>query len=217
MMKKILCTILGAITLTTTATGAFSAEYRLGSENSQIMTVQNALENKGYEINDKSGFFGLKTLAAIIDFQDRTNIEISGTINEQTKRALLKDSDTGNSNEDLYWLSRIVHAESQGESFEGKLAVANCVLNRVKSTQYPNTVKEVIFDTKYGVQYQPTSNGTIYQTPDESSVKAAKEALSGVNPIGDCLFFFNPAIATNFWISENRQLYKIIGNHHFYL
>lgn len=219
MMKRIITAATAAIMSLSATVSAMGADtvFKLGANSNVINSVQESLEDKGYKIDDKNGFFGLETLAAIIKFQDSSGLYISGTIDTDTKKALLGESSVQYSEEDLYWLSRIVHAESQGESFQGKLAVANCVLNRVKSDEYPDSIKEVIFDTKYGVQYQPTVNGSIYETPDSDSINAAKDALSGVNPVGDCLFFFNPDTASNFWISENREFYTAIGNHHFYL
>lgn len=117
---------------------------------------------------------------------------------------------------DLYWLSRIVEAESKGESFNGKLAVANVVVNRTKHADFPSTIKEVIFDSRYGVQYQPISNGAIYNNPSDESIKAAKEALEGNNNIDDCLYFLNPKTAQSTWIINNRTFYKTIENHDFY-
>ncbi len=121
------------------------------------------------------------------------------------------------SDEDLYWLSRIVHAESKGEPMKGKIGVANVVLNRVESPLYDNTVKEVVFDRKYGIQFTPTANGTIYETPLGDSVVAAKRALLGENHAGKSLYFLNPKLAESFWIVNNRTFYKTIGNHDFYL
>ncbi len=218
MMKKLVTCAASVIFALCMMVNASCAEYaeKLGAKGKTVLNVQTELENKGYKIRDKKGFFGLETLAAIIAFQERASLEISGIIDTPTKKLLL-GSETNSTDDDLHWLSKIVHAESCGERYDGKLAVANCVLNRVKSDEYPDSIKEVIFDTKYGVQYQPTVNGSIYQTPDDNCTQAAKDALSGNNPIGECLFFFNPATANNFWISENREFYTAIGNHHFYL
>lgn len=125
--------------------------------------------------------------------------------------------DTLNSySEDIYWLSRIVHAESEGEPYEGKLAVANVIINRKNSSDFPSTIKGVIFDTNYGYQYTPAQNGTIYNTPSWDSIKAATEALEGNNNIADCQYFLNPDKSTNFWILENKTFYKSIGLHDFY-
>ena len=117
---------------------------------------------------------------------------------------------------DLYWLSRIISAEAKGEPLAGQIAVGNVVLNRVRSSSFPNTVKGVIFDTKYGTQFSPTANGTIYNTPTSSAVMAAKICLEGYSLSTKALYFFNPSIATSSWISRTRPYIMTIGNHQFY-
>ena len=118
--------------------------------------------------------------------------------------------------DDLYWLSRIINAESGNEPFLGKIAVGNVVLNRKRSGQYPNTVYGVIFDRKHGLQFSPVGNGTIYNTPNTESVIAAKICLEGYSLSDDILFFLNPRIATSFWIVNNRTFAFTIGRHDFY-
>lgn len=118
--------------------------------------------------------------------------------------------------EDLYWLSRIIHAESSGEPLRGKIAVGNVIINRKNRSEYPNTIKTVIFDRKYGTQFTPVANGSIYNTPNSDSVKAAKIVLDGYTINQDMIFFLNPRIATNFWITQNRTFVIKIGNHAFY-
>ena len=119
--------------------------------------------------------------------------------------------------EDLYWLSRIIHAEAQGESYQGKVAVGNVVLNRVSSSQFPNSIKGVVFDKQNGyTQFSPVIDGTIYNTPNNDSVRAAKEVLAGARPVGGALYFLNPQKSTNFWITSNRKYMTTIGKHDFY-
>ena len=118
--------------------------------------------------------------------------------------------------DDLYWLSRIISAEAKGEPLKGQIAVGNVVLNRVRSKSYPNTVYGVVFDRKHGTQFSPVSFGTIYQKPTASAVIAAKICLEGYSISNDVLFFMNPKIATNNWISKNRPYAFTIGNHKFY-
>lgn len=120
------------------------------------------------------------------------------------------------SEKDLYWLSRIISAEAKGEPLAGKIAVGNVVLNRVESKSYPDTVYGVIFDRKHGTQFSPVSIGTIYEKPTEESVIAAKICLEGYSVSDAVLFFMNPRIATNNWISKNRPFAFSIGNHDFY-
>ncbi|MBR0442708.1 MAG: cell wall hydrolase [Clostridia bacterium] len=116
----------------------------------------------------------------------------------------------------LYWLSRIISAESKSEPFRGQVAVGNVVLNRVKSGKYPNTIYQVIFDKRYGVQFTPTVNGTIYAEPTADAVRAAKICLEGYTLSESILYFFNPAIAQSHWISQNCTYAFRIGGHVFY-
>lgn len=119
--------------------------------------------------------------------------------------------------EDLYWLARVISAESRGESLAGQIAVGNVVLNRVGAKQYPDTIKGVVFDRKNGVQFEPVENGTIYQEPTHSSLIAAKLALEGADIVGDCLYFYAPALSKGTWIVNNCTYYTTIGCHRFYL
>ena len=132
-----------------------------------------------------------------------------------TKKSLIPASEFYSS-DDLYWLSRIISAESAGESLYGQIAVGNVVLNRVRHRQYPNTVYGVIFDRVGGIQFTPVAIGTVYKTPSEKSVIAAKICLEGYSISEDVLFFMNPRISTSNWISKNRPFAFRIGNHDFY-
>lgn len=114
------------------------------------------------------------------------------------------------------WLARIIHAEAEGESLQGKIAVGNVVLNRVESSLFPNTIYGVIFDKNNGVQFTPTVNGSIYNEPSEDSIIAAKLCLEGVNILPDALFFVNVKIATDSWVADNRECISVIGNHSFF-
>ena len=116
----------------------------------------------------------------------------------------------------VYWLSRIISAEAKGEPLIGKIAVGNVILNRVRSSSFPNTIYGVIFDRKFGVQFTPAANGTIYAAPTEESIIAAMICLEGYTLSSDALFFLNPRISTSFWIVNNRKYEFTIGRHDFY-
>ena len=118
--------------------------------------------------------------------------------------------------DEVLWLSRIISAEAKGEPLRGKIAVGNVILNRVRSGAFPNTIYGVIFDRKYGVQFTPTVNGTIYGAPTEESIIAAKICLEGYSVSTGILYFVNPAKAPNSWASKNRPYFGKIGNHAFY-
>ena len=113
-------------------------------------------------------------------------------------------------------LARLAWREARGEKTLGMRLVVEVVLNRVLSPHFPNTVYGVIFDRVGGTQFSPVSMGTIYKTPTESSIIAAKICLEGYTISDRILFFMNPRIATNNWISKNRPYAFSIGNHDFY-
>ena len=115
--------------------------------------------------------------------------------------------------EDFYWLCRIISAESKGESLLGQIAVGNVILNRAASSQFPNTVKGVVFDRKNGVQFEPVSNGSIYDEPTEQSILAARLVLAGVDAAGESLYFFNPALSKGQWVRATRTYDSTIGCH----
>ncbi len=118
--------------------------------------------------------------------------------------------------DEVYWLSRIISAEARGEEFRGKMAVGNVILNRTRSMLFPNTIYGVVFDRKYGVQFSPVLNGSIYSQPTAESVIAAKICLEGYSLSNEILYFVNPRVAPNSWISKNRPYAFAIGNHTFY-
>lgn len=114
---------------------------------------------------------------------------------------------------DLYWLSHIINAESGNQSLDGKIAVGNVVLNRVASSTFPDSIKEVIYQKN---QFTPVKNGTINLEPNAESIIAAKLCLDGANTVGNALFFLNPRTARNSWASRNRPYITTIGAHAFY-
>lgn len=118
--------------------------------------------------------------------------------------------------DEVFWLARIIHAESRGESLLGQIAAGSVVMNRVRSRFYPNTIYGVIFDRKYGVQFSPVLDGTIYNTPGYSATLAAKICLEGYDVTGGAFFFLNVKLATSSWIPKNRPYAFTIGNHDFY-
>ncbi len=147
----------------------------------------------------------------------RSTAELCGlsvTWNGEAGRIILSN-EIYNEN-DLYWLSRIIHAEAEGESVTGKIAVGNVVLNRVADKDFPNDIYSVIFDTNNGVQFTPTANGTIYNEPSADSIKAAKLALDSYSVVADCLYFVNPTLSPSSWAEQNRPFYKKIENHLFF-
>jgi len=138
------------------------------------------------------------------------------TVNITKGSGTIKSGSAFYDSDEVYWLSKIINAESRGEPMTGKVAVGNVVLNRVRSKDYPDTIYGVIFDRKYGVQFSPVSDGSIHLEPDTDSIIAAKLCLEGYTVSSSILFFINKNIATNMWVTNNRPLAVSIGRHDFY-
>ncbi len=139
------------------------------------------------------------------------SVSLTGKASPLLSGSRYYDADT------VYWLSRIISAESRGEPFIGQVAVGNVVLNRVKHREFPNTVWGVIFDRRDGiVQFSPVDDGSIWQTPYHTSVTAAKVCLEGYTVSDRILFFYAPSMVTHTWISQNRPYAFTIAGHRFY-
>lgn len=108
-------------------------------------------------------------------------------------------------------LARLIHAEAQGETISGKIAVGEVVLNRVRDSRFPGSITAVINQPG---QFSPVSSGSINNVPTAEAVKAANAALAGSNLTGGAVFFYNPATATNRWL-DGLQTTTVIGNHTF--
>ncbi len=172
-------------------------------------TLSNSL--KVHKINQKE-------MAAITPHKDDLDllsirVKAATTKHHTTNESPKKDSiKIRLSNNEIDLLARLVRAEAQTEPYEGKIAVACVVLNRVESKKFPDTIKEVIYAPG---QFQPVSNGEINKPADKESIKAVKAALFEQRQLAPgALFFYNPAIATSRWL-DSRKTTLVIGQHVF--
>lgn len=127
------------------------------------------------------------------------------------KEAFSENNDFLLSKKEKNLLARLVHAEAKGEPYVGKVAVATVVLNRVEHKEFPDTVKEVIYEKN---AFEPVSNGSINEPADKESVKAVQDAIQNKGNNDELLYFYNPDTATSDWILT-RKVVKTIGNHSF--
>lgn len=127
-----------------------------------------------------------------------------------TTRRTTKKSPTRTSG-DIALLARLIHAEAGAEPYVGKVAVGGVVLNRVQSSKFPQTIAGVIYQPH---AFESVSNGIINRAPSKESLKAARDALSGWDPSGGALYFFNPAKTRNRWIWARRIINRL-GKHVF--
>lgn len=193
------------------------AAVRKGDSGSKVKEIQRKLNELGFSVGNVDGIFGSKTLAAVKNFQKSRGLTVDGIVGTNTAKALeisLSSGSSGNSNYsggDIYLLAKTIHAEARGEPYIGQVAVGAVVLNRVKSSSFPNTIS--------GVVYQPWAftavhDGQINLEPNDSAMRAAKDAMNGWDPTNGCIYYFNPATATSSWI-WSREVKLTIGKHKF--
>ena len=195
---------------------ADAAVVAWGDKGDQVTLIQQKLKQYGYFSGTVDGVFGKQTYDAVVWFQRKNGLKVDGAVGESTAAALgitLTGSVSAASyNEsETYLLGRLVHGEARGEPYVGKVAVAAVVLNLVKSPSFPNTISGVIYQSG---AFDAVSDGQINLTPDEDSLRAARDALNGWDPTGGCLYYYNPATATNGWI-WSRTVQLSIGKHNF--
>ncbi|WP_419180375.1 cell wall hydrolase [Bacillus xiapuensis] len=112
-------------------------------------------------------------------------------------------------------MARLVHAEAVGEPYEGKVAVATVILNRVASPDFPNTIRKVIYQVSKGhYAFTPVQNGRINQPADAASKRAVNEAIAFKGKGNGSLFFYNPKTSVSKWI-YSRPVTVTIGKHRF--
>lgn len=196
---------------------ASAAVLKQGSKGSEVTTMQRKLKNWGYYFGSVDGIFGAKTKEAVKYFQRKNGLSVDGIVGNQTKKALgmRLDSQSGStslySDSDVALLARLIYGEARGESYQGQVAVGAVVLNRVKSSSFPNTISGVIYQ-KYA--FTAVSDGQINLTPNDTAKKAAIAAMNGWDPSYGALYYYNPVTATSQWIFS-RQTTVIIGRHVF--
>lgn len=195
---------------------ADAAVVAWGDKGDQVALVQQKLKQYGYFSGAVDGVFGKQTYDAVVWFQRKNGLKVDGVVGESTAAALGVTltgsvSAAGYNESETYLLGRLVHGEARGEPYVGKVAVAAVVLNRVKSPSFPNTISGVIYQSG---AFDAVADGQINLTPDEDSLCAARDALNGWDPTGGCLYYYNPATATNGWI-WSRTVQLSIGKHNF--
>ena len=198
---------------------AMAATLRVGSSGEEVKTLQTKLKRWGYYTGSIDGVFGSGTKKAVIAFQKKNGLTPDGIVGSATLKALGMQSSSGssassgsNTNGNLYLLARLVYGEARGEPYKGQVAVAAVVLNRVKSSKFPNSVSGVIYQSG---AFSVVSDGQINLTPDETAIKAARDAMNGYDPTNGCLYYYTPAKTTNKWMLSKPVLLRI-GNHAFF-
>lgn len=189
-----------------------------GVQGQDVRTVQDKLLRWKYYDGTVDGIYGARTYRAVRRFQTKHGLKVDGVVGPTTANALgMATGSTTASNggvnrkTDEYLLARTIHGEARGEPYVGKVAVGAIVLNRVKSSSFPNTAAGVVYQP---LAFTAVADGQINLTPDKDSIKAARDSLNGWDPTYGCLYYWNPATATSKWIWSRKVMLKI-GKHWF--
>ena len=190
---------------------------KYGSRGTEVTQIQTKLKRWGYYSGNIDGIYGTQTVNAVKYFQRKNGLTVDGIAGQATLRAMgiMTSSSTGSSsssyNSNLNLLAKVIYSEARGEPYTGQVAVGAVCLNRVKSSSFPNTLSEVVYQTG---AFDAVSDGQINLTPNSTARKAAQDALNGWDPSYGAIYYFNPSTATNKWI-WSRPVTVTIGNHRF--
>ena len=197
-----------------------AAVIKQGSRGETVKQIQTKLKRWGYYNGAVDGIFGAQTFKAVKYFQSKNGLTVDGIVGPATLRALGISGSTSSgqstskpsySNSDVYLLARVIYGEARGESYTGQIAVGAVVMNRIKSSSFPNTISAVIYQP---YAFTAVLDGQINLTPDARAISAAKEAMNGYDPTYGALYYYNPATATSSWIFS-RKTTVVIGRHVF--
>ncbi len=198
---------------------AVEALSKYGSRGSEVTQIQTKLKRWGYYSGSVDGIYGSQTVSAVKKFQKKNGLTVDGIAGKNTLAAMgiynssnsSSSSGTSSNSSNVNLLARLIHGEARGEPYTGKVAVGAVVLNRVKSSSFPNTIAGVIYQKG---AFDAVSDGQINLSPDSSALKAAQDAINGWDPSYGAIYYFNPSTATNKWI-WSRPLTVTIGKHRF--
>jgi len=226
-IRVCLCCIICFVWLPLSSGYAFGNQtLRYGSSGGDVYELQGRLGYLGYYHGLIDGDFGWQTERAVMDFQYKFGMKVDGVVGRDTKEMLVKAtpgwrSSSGTTSTavktrsfsaaDMKLFARAVYSEARGEPYEGQVAIAAVILNRIAHSSFPNTVAGVIYEPR---AFTAVDDGQFWLEPDEQAYKAARDAINGWDPTGGAIYYFNPDTATSDWIWSRPQI-KRIGKHVF--
>ena len=218
IIGSILILLLVVIFITTLSmqNNTVDALSKYGSRGEEVRTTQEKLKRWGYYTGNVDGIYGSLTVSAVKKFQQKNGLSVDGIAGPKTLAAMgimssSSSSSSSNNSSNVNLLAKVIYGEARGEPYTGQVAVGAVVMNRVKSSQFPNTISGVVYQSG---AFDAVSDGQINLTPDETAKKAAQDALNGWDPTYGAIYYFNPSTATNKWI-WSRPMTVTIGKHRF--
>jgi N-acetylmuramoyl-L-alanine amidase len=212
MKKKCFIVIMTVLFCFNTSCFALS---KIGSRGTEVRNIQSRLKSWDYYFYTVDGIYGWRTAEAVKKFQRRHGLTADGICGPATLQKIGlptgKPSSNSSSSDNVTLLAKLINGEARGEIYTGQVAVGAVVLNRVRSSSFPNTIAGVIYQSG---AFTAVSDGQINLQPQQSCYNAARDALNGWDPTGGALYYYNPATATSSWIWSRPILVKI-GRHNF--
>lgn len=184
------------------------AVLKQGSSGDYVWDLQYRLKTIGLFDRELTGYFGTHTRQAVVKFQKKYGLQADGIVGSATWKALRKYT-LNKSEMDI--MARVIHGEARGEPYKGQVAVGAVVMNRIRSSHFPDTIRGVVFQPG---AFTAVSDGQYWLTPNATAYRAALDAVRGWDPTGGALYYFNPKTATSKWIWSRTQTVTI-GNHIF--
>lgn len=231
LVSLVVISLLGAaLVVLQNEVSAQSKTLYWGSQGADVVKLQQKLRDWGYYRGSVDGVYGAGTWRAVLDFQRRHGIVPDGVVGDRTRTALGLPIDSvqkapptrntipaevsrgGVTNRDsVSLLARVIEGEAADEPFDGKVAVGAVILNRTQSASFPRTLSGVIYQPN---AFECVSNGHINRPVSKESLRAAQLAMTGWDPTGGALFFWNPYKRVSAWI-WSRPVVTQIGRHVF--
>ena len=191
---------------------------KYGSRGDEVRQIQTKLKRWGYYNGNVDGIFGSQTLEAVKYFQRKNGLTVDGIAGPATLKAMgiynssnSSSSSSSSNSSNVNLLARLIYGEARGEPYTGQVAVGAVVMNRVKSSSFPNTISGVIYQSG---AFDAVRDGQINLSPNSTAIKAAQDAINGWDPSYGAIYYFNPSTATNKWI-WSRPMTVTIGRHRF--
>lgn len=225
-LLSLACFLLGGLLIYNHALAQDPVLY-WGSSGSKVSAVQQRLRDWGYYKGPVDGYYRGQTASAVRKFQARNGLAVDGVVGPRTRQAMglatvpkkttYKATTTTTSRgfvsnrDSVNLLARVIMGEAADEPFTGKVAVGAVMLNRMRNSSFPNSLSGVVYQP---LAFESVSNGQYNRVLDDDAIRAANMALSGYDPTGGALFFWNPSKPVSRWI-WSRKIVTQIGDHVF--
>lgn len=191
---------------------------KYGSRGEEVKQIQTKLKRWGYYSGNVDGIYGSQTVNAVKYFQRKNGLTVDGIAGPATLKVMgitstssSSSSSSSNYSSNLNLLARVIYGEARGEPYSGQVAVGAVVMNRIKSSSFPNTLSGVVYQSG---AFDAVKDGQVNLTPNDTARKAAQDAMNGWDPSYGAIYYFNPSTATNKWI-WSRPMTVTIGKHRF--